>query len=395
MIPEKLYYDFRDILKAPRIALSGKKIWIFLIGNLIGFTSYWILTYISFALSKYNLSYILNRYGLYPCLFGHDASLVSWFVYYIGIIFWIFSLFFASTAISRITLRQLKGDHLFSIYNAWQFSFKYWKSIIFTPLTILFIIIIFIIIAIFFALISSTAFLGTIIYSALFPLYFFGSIFTIYTFFVLINSFIYTPSIIASYEEDIIGSIFQSYSISWSQPWRIIAYNTLLLFLILISIELYSWFCINGYNFINFIFSHNLLMGEKLINISSFSISVVFPNFLIEYLLELRSTFINPINNYYFKLPNLFDNLILIFKPISRIETFSSILLSTFLFLLGLSIISYAFSIFSTAQTISFIIFKMLTDDDDILKRSDDILKEKETYFDINKNNIQTKKTKK
>ena len=46
-----LYFNIKDIFRAPRLALSGKKIWIFMIGNLAGFVSYWILTYFSFALA--------------------------------------------------------------------------------------------------------------------------------------------------------------------------------------------------------------------------------------------------------------------------------------------------------------------------------------------------------
>ena len=51
MGPMNLYFDFRDIFKAPRLALSGKKIWIFIVGNLAGYTLYWIFTYLSLAMS--------------------------------------------------------------------------------------------------------------------------------------------------------------------------------------------------------------------------------------------------------------------------------------------------------------------------------------------------------
>jgi len=40
MEPMKLYFDVRDIFRAPRLALSGKKIWIFLVANLIGYVCY-------------------------------------------------------------------------------------------------------------------------------------------------------------------------------------------------------------------------------------------------------------------------------------------------------------------------------------------------------------------
>jgi hypothetical protein len=54
MGPMKLHFDIRDIFRAPRLALSGKKIWIFIVGNIVGYVSYWILTYVAFALAGMN-----------------------------------------------------------------------------------------------------------------------------------------------------------------------------------------------------------------------------------------------------------------------------------------------------------------------------------------------------
>ena len=43
--------------------------------------------------------------------------------------------------------------------------------------------------------------------------------------FVLFVSFLYTPSIVGVYEEDTMGSVLQTYSITFSQTWRILLYN--------------------------------------------------------------------------------------------------------------------------------------------------------------------------
>ena len=40
MVPTNLYFDFRDIFRAPRLALSGKKIWVIVTGNIVGFVFY-------------------------------------------------------------------------------------------------------------------------------------------------------------------------------------------------------------------------------------------------------------------------------------------------------------------------------------------------------------------
>ena len=395
MASAKLYFDFRDILRSPRIALSGKKIWIFIVGNLIGFVSYWFLTYYSFYISNYDLYSILDNYGLYPYIFNQNISKLSWLIYFLGILIWISVLFISSTAVSRVTINQLKGNHFFSISDAWRYALKYWKSVILTPIVILFIIFLFLFIGTFFAFLSSISFIGTIIFSSLFPIYFFGSIFTIYTAIVLVNSLIYTPSIVSSYEEDIMGSIFECYSISWSQPWRIILYGLILFITILIGTEIFSWFIINAYNLIFFIFKY--FMEDNLVNITSLSLNIILPNSLIDFILKLRETLINLISNYHYKIPNLFDNnLYSIAKPISLFETFNSIILSTFLFIIGLSLISYSLTIFSVGQTLSFIILKKLTDGDNLLKRlNEDELKEKEDHYIFNTEEIKNNKNQK
>ena len=49
MDPMKIYFDVRDIFRAPRLALSGKKIIIFMQANLVGYAVYWVLNYLGAA----------------------------------------------------------------------------------------------------------------------------------------------------------------------------------------------------------------------------------------------------------------------------------------------------------------------------------------------------------
>jgi len=84
MEPLKLYFDIRDVLRAPRLALSGKKIMIMLAGTLVGYAAYWILTAISFILCGNTLGDV----GLYPCLFTVVEN-IPWYacaVYDIGVL---------------------------------------------------------------------------------------------------------------------------------------------------------------------------------------------------------------------------------------------------------------------------------------------------------------------
>ena len=109
MGPMDLHFNYKDIFRAPRIALSGKKIWIFMSGNLAGFSSYWILTYLALYFSGLPTGNMIEKYGRYPTLFGNSATWFSWVTYFFGCLIWIISILLSYTAVSRVTIKQLKG----------------------------------------------------------------------------------------------------------------------------------------------------------------------------------------------------------------------------------------------------------------------------------------------
>ena len=367
-----LYYDFRDLFRAPRLALSGKKIWIFILGNLVGFISYWILSYASLLLSGMSMQSSINKYGLYPCLFGNEAPTIAWIIYYIGISVWAIFVLFASTAVSRVTIKQLKGNDFFSSGDAWKYANKHWHAIVFTPIAIGIIIFFFVLFAGIFALLGTIPYIGDIIFVLPYLIYFFGAIFTIYTLFVLGVSLIYTPSIVGVYEEDTMGSVFNSYSITIGHCWRIVLYHIMLFTLLVLGLEIFSWFWMNAIHFINYVFGCEWFMGSKLTNISSYASSLVYPVWFQEFVSCLRNDFTSLFGLSY-SVPNLFpDTYTVPGTEFSDFEVISGIILAISYFVIGLSILSYGFSILSVGETLMFIIFKKKSDDDDLLLRKDE-----------------------
>ncbi|MFQ6614695.1 MAG: hypothetical protein ACE5D1_07620, partial [Fidelibacterota bacterium] len=273
----KLYFDFRDLFRAPRLGLSGKKIMVFTVANVIGWAIYWLLTYLAYSVSGYSFSAMWNQYGLYPCLFGHPAPWYGWAIYSLGLILWFFAINFACTAVARITYKQLKGDEFFSSGDAFKYVKKHWYPIVFTLISLIAIVIFFVIGAIIFALFGKIPYVGEFLFSLPYLLYFFGSVFTVYTVVVLVTAFIYTPAIVAAYEEDTMGAVFQSYSITWGQPWRVILYNLLLVPLAGIGVVIFRYFWLAGYNMINIVFGQSWLMGTKLAHVVGWATQVVIP----------------------------------------------------------------------------------------------------------------------
>ena len=106
----------------------------------------------------------------------------------------------------------------FSGKDGLQFVYKHWHAIILTPITLFLIIALFLSFGIVFAFFGKIPLIGHITFPLLYVFYFLGSSFVIISIFVFINSILHTPSIISIYEEDTMGSVFQIYSITLSQP---------------------------------------------------------------------------------------------------------------------------------------------------------------------------------
>ena len=375
MGPMELYFDVRDIFRAPRLALSGKKIWIFIVGNLAGFILYWVFSYLALAMAGVSFTSALGQYGLYPCLFGNEAEWYVWVTYFIGIEAWIIALYLASTAVSRVTLKQLKGNDFFSAGDAWAYVQKHWHPVVFAPVSILLILVFFLMFAGLFAFMGKIPFLGEFIFVIPYLFYFFGSVFTIYTAFVLLVSLHYTPAIVGAYEEDTMGTVFQSYSITWSQPWRVIGYHIVLILLLKIAVPIFTFFWYAGYGLVNYVFGCEWFMGAKFTAIMDYAVSLVCPGSFCTIgsgcfsggcisacLTDCFSGCISFLNC---SVPALAG-------PLSGTETVAGVILGISLFLVGLSILSYGLSIVTVAETIMFIIFKKKSDDDDLLERKDE-----------------------
>ncbi|MEE9573272.1 MAG: hypothetical protein V3W20_09505, partial [Candidatus Neomarinimicrobiota bacterium] len=362
----KLYFDVRDIFRSPRLALSGKKIWLFLKANLFGFAVYWIFSYIAIILGGTNFSDAVHTSGLYPCIYSvENASSLSQIIYWIGITSWVILIFFACTAVSRITYKQLKGDDFYSVADANKFVKDHRYPIIFGWITVLIITAFFSFGAVIFALLGKIPFIGEILFALLYILYFFGSVFTIYTLIVFITSFIYSPAIVATLEEDTMGTVFQSYSITWSQPWRLVLYHLILLPIAVVGVAIFKWFWLAGYQLINIIFGAELLMSSKLHNIVGWATDLVNPQFGFCNFLDRYLSFGDKVNQH--TLLSLQDGFVL-----SSTEYIAGTIIAIILFILFMSIVSYGLSILSVGETIIFIIFKKKSDGGNLLYRSDE-----------------------
>ncbi len=251
MEPMKLYFDVRDIFRAPRLALSGQ--------------------------------------GLYPCLYPVGGPWYAWLIFWGGVLDWFFAIHLACTAVSRVTYKQLKGDEFYSSSDAWKYVKKHWHPVIFTSVSMVLILFFFIAMAAIFAMFGMIPYLGDFLFVLPYIFYLFGAIFTVYTAVVFLISFIYTPAIVGTIEEDTMGAVFNSYSITWSQPWRMIIYHAILLPISIFSLAVFKFATFSGMKLLDAVFGNEMLMGQKLANIMGTAGQTVWP----------ENLFSSVVNNWY------------------------------------------------------------------------------------------------
>lgn len=360
MGPMNLHFDFRDIFRAPRLALSGKKIWTMLEANIVGYAFYWILTYVSLAVSGIPFSRGWADYGLYPCLVGNNGNWVSYVIWIAGVVIWLAALVLGSTAVARITYKQLKGDEFYSSGDAWRFVKKHWHAPVFTHISVAIIALFFVAMAVVFALIGKIPYLGEVFFGIPYLLWFFGSVFVAYTAVVLVVSVFFTHAIVATLEEDTMGAVFQNYSITWSQPWRATVYLALLGGLIYVGTTVFTWFMSAGYSLINLVFGHSWLMGSKLAGMMSWAGNIV---------LEPLSAAIWYLG--FSAGPSAILN-IPSGGTLGPLEYVGAFFIAASLFVIVATVISYAFTVQVVAESLAVVIFKKRTDDENLLERKDE-----------------------
>ena len=370
-----LYFDVRDVLRTSRLALSGKKIWVHLLGLLSGWLVYLILTYVAFLVSGQTLGQIWQAHHLFPALCCSAGAFpwYSWLIFGIGIFAWVLIFLYFSVAVSRIAYKQLKGDEFFSSGDSLGYAKKHGKSAILAPISVVMIIAFFIIMAIIAAWIAQWPVLDIIFFGLPYLLYFVVAVFVIYTAISLTVSLILGPSIVGSAEEDTMETVFQSYSTLWSQPWRLICYEIVVGATTLIATFVYGYFILAGYKFFNYVFGRGWLMGEKLHDIVNTASSYICGtnSQLTEYFAG------------FFRISNELTLGMTASADLGVTGVITTVLVTIALFLIFASIVAYGLTNITVGQTLIYVVLRKKKDDENLLERKDEDELEEEEEFEM------------
>ena len=400
----EMRFDYRDLFRSTRVAFSLQRIWVQFIGLFFGYIGYAVFAYLSlFSTGEESIAKFWESHHLLPCVFGaENMHWYSWVLFGIGVFILVFFWLVSATGVARATYMHLKGNTFYTWKEAFNFALKSKSgSLIATPVTILVIAVFTGLGGVFMGLLGRIPYVGELGISLFSVIWFMASLFLVFVLLALAVSLLLIPAILATTDDDAFEGIFQSFSILYSQPWRLIIYKALVGFFTVLGFAVFAFFAKISWVVMSRILM--LGMGEKYENLS-FNATYLFKKALepaVTWLQNIQSDggcIACTIDLFMFrKLPES--------VTLSGTEVVSSYILAFFMVIICGFVLSYALSIYNVGCTYIFLILKKKKDDENLLERKDREEEEeefeepvegkKESVKEEKKGKMEKKKTKK
>ncbi len=364
----RMYFDFRDVFKAPRIAFSFQRIWTNTLGIILAGIIYLIMSYLALMINGASFQEIFARSGFFPFPMGKSMSLLAWIVWGIGSILSGLVILVTNTAVARLVYMQLRNEFFYSWRQAFRFAFKKFLSIIGAYFTFIFMIAFFVVGALVMGIIGRIPAIGEWLNALLTIPYVLAGVLLAFIVLVTVVSILIIPAILATMDEDALGGVFQSFSIVYNQPWRLAIYSVLVGILELLAFAFYAGMLKVGYRVFALLFEVG--MGEKFYRIAENSLA------------WLQHT-LQPLEGALFTIWGTWTPYLYFSHPhatmaLSGTETIAAVIVTFFLGLLGVSVVGFAEATGNAGMTLTFLALYKKQEDENLLEREDDELKEEE-----------------
>lgn len=368
------YFNYKDILKAPRIAIGPQRLLIATLGVALAHVVFFVSSYAAFALNGYKILAIWNVFGLFPINTGLSLNTPAMLLWVLGIVVSMFIMLLTSTAIARAVYMHLRDNYFYTSKQCLGFSLKHSKSLAALYLTYLFLIIPFILGAVLMAILGRISWIGEILNAfATLPYIFSGMVLVFITLSMFIAFFL-GPAIIATAEEDGFGTAVQIMHLTWGQPWRMASYSLLSAVLLFVGVLVFVFVLKVGLIIYSILFMPLMHSLAPILNnaLHYVEVSVGGLDNLFRSLAGAEGVKIIYLKQHYVAL-NL---------PASK-EIASSIVYF-FLMVAGYMAIGYGQAIISASQVIAYVIFELNLTSKNLLERADSELEEDSDAFEFN-----------
>ncbi len=377
-----LRFDYRDLFRAPRLAFSAQRIWIQFLGMSVGYFIYVVLTYLAFLLNGNSLKDTWETFALVPCLFAASGTIAwyAWVVFFIAVVVLLVSFFIVNTAVARVTYMVAKGNHFYSSREGFRFALRKMGAILSTPASLVILLALIVLGSFILGLIGRIPYLGELFVGFFSLVWFVFALFVIYLGIVLIVSLFLTPSIIATTDEDAFEAVFQIFSITWGQPWRIIFYEAMAIILSILSTGVLAFFGKRAVVLTNVLL--NSFMGNDYTVLSNNGQALV-QNWVLAIEPVLKGV-------YQRFTPQIFFTNEFIYSPPDNFAlTIASFLFALSLLCLGGCILAYGMSTLTIGNTLSYLVLRRKKDGENLLERRDKEEESEDTEIETIKNEEQ------
>jgi len=364
----KFYFDVRDVFRAPRLALSAKKILLQFMGLLVGYCGYLVFTYLAFFSSGVSFSETWEYHGLFPLSDLSFTEWYSWAIFGIGCLAALICWLLASTMVGKVTYEQLKGDDFYSSREAFSFLKKHFVPVFLSPLSMLAFIVFLIICGIVVGLLGKIPYVGEIGIGIFYLVPLFAAALALaYVIFIFFVSLLLAPAVVATLKEDTFETIVQIFSTVWNQAWRYFLYTGLLGVMSKVGIFIFGYFSFRAVQFIHL--SCGVFMKDKLADITEETLSyITLPRHLLDYFSNIFAWI-----DFRFHLPEIGPGVYLNWSG-----EISAFLIAISLIFIIFMVLSYGLAIISTGQTLTYIILRKKRDDENLLERKTETEEEEE-----------------
>ncbi len=371
MLETQLYFNFKDMFRAPRLAL-GRRMLVMLEALFASYIVYVVMTYLALLVEGHSFGSIWNDFHLMPssvlCLasstFGHILVALSY-------TFSIIIIWLGLTSVAKITIKEYKGDLFYSSRDGWKWAMKNWFPVFFGPISIAIVVGFFVLLAALFGWFAQWPVLDIIFYGLLFILFLPTALFLSFSALAFGVGLFMSPSIVACAEEDTMGSMFGSYTLLWNQPIRLITYTVMTVLAAMIGYQIFYVFILSAFKFIEIVFGQAFIMGDTYIAIKQVGMDL-FSN----YSFLPTNLFANFTHDSSFLfIPNCLSG---VFEPAassglsaSITQTITGVIVGFFTLFAYLAVPAYGLATLATGFSTSFIVLTKHKDDQDLIKRKD------------------------
>jgi len=356
-------FDYRDLFRSNRLALSFQRLWIQFVGLICGYGAYVVFTYAGLLLAGKHLDALWPRYGLLPCAFSVPVPWYSTILFGLAVFIAVFAWLVSGTAVSRAVYMNMKGNVFYTWKEAFRFALKKKSgSVIFTPLTIAIIAVMTGAGGFLIGFLSKiTSYFGDFGISLFAIFWFMATLFLVFVLFALVVSLFLTPPVLATTDDDAFEGIFQSFSILWSQPLRFVIYEILIIISAVFGFGVLALIAKKTWLLMTTILTWG--MGSEYADLSYYA-SYLLQNWIYPAVAWSKALLQSVAPHVFFA------------RDFVNIDVPAHIGVAAHIFAVGLVVIggfvfSYPLAIFHTGNTISFLILKKIKDDDNLLERKD------------------------